>query len=166
MNNKIVITGPESSGKTTLAKLLAKEYDATLVDEYAREYLEQLNRPYLLEDVLTMAKEQLRLEQNATSELTILDTDLTVYAIWINEKYNQEIDWITEHLKNTKNKVYLLCAIDFEWEEDELREHPNIEDRKRLFNNYQKLLEKYKLSYHIISGDIPTRVKKCKEIIG
>jgi len=175
---KIVITGPESSGKTTLAKLLAKEYDAALVNEYAREYLSTLRQhfdklsvtkgenPYRLEDVLIMAKEQLRLEQSSTSELTFLDTDLTVFAIWIKEKYNQEIDWINNHLKKSKDKIYLLCDIDIEWEEDGLREHPKLEDRKRLFDEYVNLLEKYQLPYHVISGDIPSRIKKCKEIIG
>jgi nicotinamide riboside kinase len=163
---KIVITGPESSGKTTLASLLAKEYNTTWLKEYAREYLEQINRPYELKDVLIMAKKQLKLEENSTSELTILDTDLTIYAIWIKEKYNQEIDWITAHLKTANDKLYLLCDVDIEWEEDELREHPNIEDRQRLFEDYKNLLKKHQLSYHIISGDIPTRLKKCREIIG
>jgi nicotinamide riboside kinase len=163
---KIVITGPESSGKTTLASLLAKEYDTNLVGEYAREYLEKLERPYELDDVVIMAKEQLSLEQNATSELTILDTDLTVFAIWIKEKYKQEIDWIEEHLKNSKNKIYFLCDTDVEWEEDNLREHPSLADRKKLFENYKNLLEKYQLSYHIISGDLHARLKKCREIIG
>jgi len=162
---KIVITGPESSGKTTLASLLSNEYGASLVGEYAREYLDQLNQPYELDDVLIMAKEQLRQEKNINSKPTFLDTDLTVYAIWIKEKYNQEIDWIEEHLKNTKDKIYFLCDVNIEWEEDSLREHPSLKDRKRLFKDYVNLLEKYQLSYHIISGDVPSRIKKCKEII-
>lgn len=165
LNKKIVITGPESSGKTTLAELLSKEYHSLFIQEYARKYLEQLNRSYELNDVLIMAKEQLRLEQNSAAKLTILDTDLTVFAIWIKEKYGQEIDWINDHLKSSATKIYFLCDIDIPWQEDKLREHPNIEDRKRLFNNYKNLLEKYHLPYQIISGDITTRVKRCKEII-
>ena len=125
MTKKNVITGPESTGKSTLANLLAKEYGASLVNEYAREYLTKLNRPYVLEDVLTMAKEQLKQEENLTDAFTFLDTDLTVYSVWIKEKYNKEIDWIEEHLKNSKDKIYLLCYIDVDWEEDKLREHPN-----------------------------------------
>lgn len=165
MTKKIVITGPESTGKSTLANLLAKEYGGSIVNEYAREYLEKLNRAYELEDVIIMAKEQLKQEENSTDEFTFLDTDLTVYSIWIKEKYNKEIDWITEHLKTNKDKTYFLCDIDIKWEEDELREHPSSTDRKRLFEAYKDLLDEYQLPYHVISGDIPTRIKKCKEII-
>ena len=170
LDKKIVITGPESSGKSTLSQALASEYKTSFVKEYAREYLEALHqtqpdKPYSLDDVIIMAKEQLRLERASQAELVFLDTDLTVYAIWIKEKYNLEINWIEDHLKNSKNKLYLLCAIDIDWKNDPLREHPKEEDRHRLFNNYKTLLEKYQLPYHVISGDIPTRIKKCKEII-
>ena len=165
MSKKIVITGPESSGKTTLANLLAEEYDATIVIEFAREYLEQLDRPYELEDVLKMGKEQLRLESEAEGDLVFLDTDLSVYGVWIKEKYKLEIDWIEAHLKDSKNKVYLLCDVDIDWEEDPLREHPTMGDRKRLFEAYKNLLEKHQVSFQVISGNIPSRIKKCKEII-
>jgi nicotinamide riboside kinase len=165
LSKRFVITGPESSGKTTLAELLAKEYQTTFLKEFAREYLENLDRTYELEDLLIMAKEQLKQEKESPDELVFLDTDLTVFAIWIKEKYNKEIDWITEHLKTNKDKTYFLCDIDIKWEEDELREHPSSTDRKRLFEAYKDLLDEYQLPYHVISGDIPSRLKKCKEII-
>lgn len=165
MINRIVITGSESSGKTTLAKHLSKVYDVSLVREYARDYLEQLPRAYTFDDVLLMAKEQLKKELEPEDNLAVCDTDLTVFYVWIKEKYNQEIDWINYHLANTQNKIFLLCDVIENWEEDPLREHPNIDDRKRLFESYQLLLEKYNLSYHIISGDEEIRLKKSKQII-
>lgn len=165
MGKQIVITGTESSGKSTLTKLLASEYHTSFVKEYAREYLEENGASYNFEDVIIMAKEQLRLELESKEKLVFLDTDLTVFAIWIKEKYNKEIDWIENHLEQSKDKIYLLCNIDIDWEDDSLREHPANEDRMRLFNNYKKLLEKHQLNYHIISGDISSRIKTCKEII-
>lgn len=165
MSKKIVITGPESTGKSTLTNVLAEEYNTLPIKEYAREYLENLNRPYELDDVLAMAKEQLKQEKESLDKLVFLDTDLTVYAIWIKEKYNLEIDWINIHLSKATNKIYFLCDLDVKWEEDVLREHPKELDRLRLFIMYKALLEKFNLTYHVISGDIPTRIKKCKEII-
>lgn len=165
MKRKIVITGPESTGKSTLTHFLAREFQAPFVKEYAREYLENIDREYGLEDVLIMAKEQLKRETEMQAEVGFLDTDLTVFAIWIKEKYNLEIDWINNHLSKLSNNIYFLCDIDIKWEADILREHPKKEDRQRLFDLYKELLEKHKLTYHVISGDIPTRIKKCKEII-
>ncbi|TXB64262.1 ATP-binding protein [Vicingus serpentipes] len=167
MAKQFVITGPESTGKSTLTKMLAQEYNTSWVKEYAREYLNKLGEDYTFEDVIEMAKIQLKSEKEAIlkNELLFLDTDLTVFYVWIKEKYNKEVDWINEHLDQPHNKIYLLCDIDIPWEEDPLREHPSIEDRKRLFGNYVELLGKHKLSYYIISGDVNARLKKAKEII-
>lgn len=165
MTKKIVITGPESSGKTTLSNLLAEEYEANIVSEFAREYLQKLGRDYDFDDVIKMANEQLYMEEEVEGELAILDTDLTVFNVWIKEKYGKEIDWINEHLAAAQNKIYLLCDVVENWLEDPLREHPNIEDRKRLFAEYQNLLERNNLTYYVITGDLATRQKKCKEII-
>ena len=162
---KIVITGPESTGKSTLAKALAKKYGCSLVDEYARTYLSDNNKPYGLDDVLVMAKEQLKREVAVKNQLVILDTDLTVFAIWIKEKYHLEIDWINQQLSQSTNKIYFLCDTTIEWEEDALREHPKEEDRKRLFELYKILLEKYGLTYYIITGSVSSRVQKCQQII-
>ena len=167
MAKNFVITGPESSGKSTLTEFLANYYQAIWVKEYARDYLNNLTEAYTFEDVVKMAKIQLQKEQEAIlqNELLFLDTDLTVFYVWIKEKYKQEVDWINEHLAQAQNKIYLLCAVDLEWEEDPLREHPKLEDRERLFNEYQKLFELYNLTYHVISGDKIAREKKAKEII-
>ncbi len=167
MIKNFVITGPESSGKSTLTEFLAKAYNLNWVKEHARDYLNNLTQAYTFEDVINMAKIQLQKEQEAVlqNETLFLDTDLTVFYVWIKEKYKQEVDWINEHLAQAQNKIYLLCAVDLKWEEDPLREHPKLEDRERLFDEYQKLFELYNLTYHIISGDKIAREKKAKEII-
>lgn len=168
MIKKIVITGPESTGKSTLTNLLADFYNAPKVEEYARSYLETLKRDYTFDDVIKMAKEQLgieRLEIEAEKGLLFLDTDLLVFKIWIKEKYNKEVDWIEEHLKNAKDKIYLLCNIDVPWELDKQREHPNQEDRIRLFNEYKKQLSKYQLTYYVVSGSVEERSERCKKIL-
>ena len=167
MTKKIVITGPESTGKTTLASLLSEHYQMPKVAECARDYLNHLERDYTFDDVILMAKKQLKLESEATKNNTdfiFLDTDLLVFKIWIKEKYNKEIDWIEEHLKSSTGKTYLLCDIDIPWEFDELREHPNPTDRLRLFEAYKTQLNNYQLTYHVISGNVKERMDKCISI--
>lgn len=166
---KIVITGPESTGKSTLTASLAKHYNATWVKEYAREYLENLTKPYEIADVLEMAKIQLEEEYKAEKTITptlFLDTDLTVFKVWLKEKYNTEINWIENEIKQSSNKLFFICDIDIPWEADPLREHPNLEDRQRIFNRYIQIMEENQFNYHIISGNKETRLKKCIEIIG
>ena len=168
MGKTISITGVESTGKSTLTNLLSDFYNTSKVPEYAREYLNNLNRDYTLSDVLKMAHKQLEEEQLALKNnppLLFLDTDLLVFKIWIKEKYNQEIDWIEEHLQQASNKIYLLCDIDIPWEFDKLREHPNKKDRLRLFNEYKTQLEYYQLAYFVISGNIEERMDMCKKIL-
>ena len=168
MIKKIVIIGPESTGKTTLTKLLAKHYNTLKVDEYARAYLADLGRAYAFDDVLKMAKEQLVQEELASEknkDFLFLDTDLLVFKIWIKEKYDKEIDWIEESLKKVTNKIYLLCDVDVPWEFDELREHPSKKDRERLFREYEKQLKAFGLTYYVVSGNAEQRLKRCEEIL-
>ncbi len=170
-NKKIktyVLTGPESTGKSTLSDMLAKHYSTNYVKEYAREYLEKLSIPYTIADVIKMAEIQHQNEKKASKNLEkiiFLDTDLTVFKVWIKEKYNQEIDWINKEIEQGIDKIYLLCNIDLPWISDPLREHPNISDRKRIFKQYVELMNEYHLNYHIISGDMDTRINQCLDII-
>ena len=165
---KLIITGPESAGKTTLAKDLAHELKVTWLPEYARKHLEILNRPYRFEDVIEMAQVQLKKENelfNRSSGSLILDTNLLVYKIWIQEKYNREVDWIEKEIAKSKNDFYLLCDIDMSWTQDPLREHPKRIDRTRIFSLYHDFLKKNQFNFEIISGNKLCRLKKSIEII-
>lgn len=162
-----VFTGPESTGKTTLANHFSKTGNALLVEEYARTFLEDLNRDYTLTDVVEMAATQLKMEQDATKQgatILFLDTDLITYAIWLKVKYNTTIDWIDNAISNQPKKHYFLCAIDVPWEPDPLREAPNKKDREKLFTMYLNLLEKHQYPYTILSGNLEERIEKCKKI--
>jgi len=162
--NKFVLTGPESSGKTILATLLANRFEAPLVEEQARFYLNNLTKPYELHDVLKMAENQLKFEQEAINQnpsLLFIDTDLITFKIWLKIKYNKEIEWINNAISNQPNKHYFLCNIDLPWEADPLREHPRIEDREFIFEQHLHILKQNGFSFSIVSGDIETRLKKC-----
>ncbi len=135
---KIVLTGPESTGKTTLAKQLAGHFGTLWVPEFAREYLEKLNRPYREDDLLEIAKGQVAAEEELTEkakDLLFLDTSLEVIKIWSQVVFGRCHPVIQDQLKNRLPDLYLLCRPDLPWEPDPLRENPS--DRDVLFDLYQ-----------------------------
>lgn len=139
---KIVITGPESTGKTTLTQKLANHYQTAWIREYARIYIDNLHRPYTQEDLLSMAKGQLASEEIAKMKgqnLIICDTSLEVIKIWSEVKYQTCHPWILDKLQKQKVDLYLLCAPDIPWQHDPQRENP--EDREWLFAIYQNELK-------------------------
>ncbi|MDC0249492.1 ATP-binding protein, partial [Flavobacteriales bacterium] len=147
--HKIIITGPESSGKTTLCKVLSTHFNLPFSKEYARKYLNALNRDYIQDDLLKIAKRQLKSEQNTQ----LLDTDLITIKIWSKYKYSDCDKWILNQIEKQKseNRFYLLCKPDIHWEEDTLRENPN--NREELFELYKKVLENLGHNYFIIEGE-------------
>ena len=69
---KIVVIGPESTGKSTLCKELAAHYNTLWVPEYAREYLEKNGPEYNYADLLTIAKGQIELEEAVSNQQLII----------------------------------------------------------------------------------------------
>ena len=146
---KIIVTGPESSGKTTLCKALSKHFKIPFSKEYAREYLNPLIRDYTKEDLIKIAKGQLKSEKNSS----LLDTDLITIKIWSNYKYGSCDNWILEQIETqkTENRFYLLCKPYIAWKADPLRENPT--NRKHLFEIYKKELKKLNHNYCIVEEE-------------
>ncbi len=159
---RIAITGPESTGKSTLAKTLAAHFKSPYVEEYSREYLNKLDREYEYNDILRIAKGQLSKEIEAevnANELIICDTDLLVNKIWSEYVFGKCDPWIIEKMHTHKYNLHLLTNIDIPWEADPLREHPHC--RKELFDIYVKNLKAFKLPYAIVSGEGEERVNNA-----
>lgn len=148
----ICLTGPESTGKSTLAKALATEFAAPLVPEVARDYLTG-KEGYRREDVLEIAHLQLAAEQAVVASapgLMICDTDLLVIRIWWEEKYGELDPWLHEALMARSHRHYLLAKPDLPWEPDSLRDAPH--DRERLFGRYQQALAEDGFPYVEVAG--------------
>lgn len=159
---RIAITGPESTGKSMLAGQLAEYYDTIWVPEYAREYIDNLNRPYLLEDIVAIAKGQFENENifaKKAKRFLFCDSDFIVLKIWCEFKYNTCPAWILDKVNNHIYDLYLLMDIDLPWEYDPLREHPH--QRELLFNLYKDELAGRKLPFRIISGFGNNRFKNA-----
>ncbi len=156
---RIAVTGPESTGKSWLSEKLARHYDTLYVPEFAREYVNQLDRPYRQDDIIAISREQIRREKQAlTSARRYLfcDTELIVSKIWEVYKYGECHPWILEQIKSNPCDLYLLCNIDLPWEPDPLREYPHM--RGFFFNWFKKELKRYGLPYRIISGNREQRL--------
>lgn len=163
---RIAITGPESSGKTTLSEQLATHFEASLVREYARDYLTSLDRPYTQEDVIHIAQQQLLLEKKAAEsnpKLIICDTDVLVLKIWFMHKYKGVPEWLEKAIVPNRYALYLLLKPDIPYESDPLRENP--EKGWYFFNQFQEELDQYDFPYVIISGDQDTRFNASKKAI-
>ncbi len=163
---RIAITGPESTGKSFLAKQLANRYNASLVEEYAREYLEKLNRPYSINDIVEIGKGQMKLEEavaKTEKNILICDTELSVIKIWCEFNYNDCPDWVEENINKYTYDLYLLCNIDIPWQEDPMREHPD--KRKELFEIYHKELSSRNTNFRIIEGSEVNRLENAVKFI-
>jgi len=160
---KIIVTGPESSGKTTLCKELSKHFKIQFTKEFAREYLTNLDKDYTQNDLSAIAKGQLASEHN----FQLLDTDLITIKIWSEYKYGNCEKWILDTIEKqkTEKRFYLLCKPDIHWEADPLRENPN--NRNGLFELYKKELEDLEYNYLIVKGEnrVETSILKISNLI-
>ena len=147
----LAFTGPESSGKTTMAKWCAQEFSLTCIDEFARVYLANQSS-YIQKDLDFMAQEQVA--QWPTKGF-VADTEMHVFEVWSKFKY-AEVSPIISQLLNTQHfDHYFLCAPDIPWEADPFRENPH--DRLQLFEMYQNVLEENKRRYTILAGSFENR---------
>ena len=157
---KIAFTGPESSGKTTMAELIAKAYSTSFIPEYAREFL-KAKTTYTLADLDEIAKKQVELCKASKNTLLISDTEMAVMLIWSQEKFMEVSPIIQSYWESQDFDHLFLCAPDIPWEADKLRENPL--DRERLFQLYEVVLENSKKPFTILKGTIEQRIIACKK---
>lgn len=164
MLSKVVVIGPESTGKSTLSAALARHFGCPWVPEFAREYLERLARPYAYEDLLDIGKGQIRLEDELAKEaddLLLCDTDLHVVQVWSQHRFGKVHPWILEQIRVRKYDLYLLTDIDIPWTDDPLREHPSPEMRQYFFDQYLRLVNATGVPFSIVSGTGIERFEFC-----
>ncbi len=165
---RILILGPESTGKSTLAEKLAKHFAEPWVPEVAREYLEKLDRPYAYEDLLQIGKQQMQLEDELAMQAhnyLFCDTDLRVIQVWSQHRYGKVDPWVLEEIARRTYDLILLCAPDLPWQADPLREHPELEMREEFFAQYLQLTKQSGFPFKIIAGDPVKRISAAVEAI-
>jgi NadR type nicotinamide-nucleotide adenylyltransferase len=155
---KVAITGPESTGKSTISEKLAQHYNTIWVPEYARSYVGNLEHAYTLEDIEAIAAGQLALEQQLLPKangIIFSDTDLLVLKIWSEHAFGHCPDWILQKLKQQDYNLYLLMGVDLPWEPDPQREHPHL--RQFFYNWYKRELQALGVPFAEITGQQEAR---------
>jgi nicotinamide riboside kinase len=183
---KIVILGPESTGKSTLCEQLANRYNTLWVPEYARSYLHEHGMNYSFQDLLTIAKGQIMLEDQYLKELDkklpsapsmfpnqhsacpttrhyplFIDTNMYVMQVWSEFVFGQCHDWILHQIVQRSYDLYLLTNTDLPWVADELREYPAVEARQKLFHIYKDILINQPVTWAEIKGTYEQRLEKA-----
>lgn len=182
MLKKVVILGPESTGKSTLCARLAAHYHTTWVPEYARAYLTTHGAAYTYEALLEIAKGQVALEEkylqaaNAQRQTTnlpdrqaghkpqtclFIDTDMHVMQVWCEFVYGKCHQWIIDRIVDRSYDLFLLCDTDLPWAADILREYPGETPRKQLFRMYHDLMVNQSTPWAVISGDYNERLQSA-----
>lgn len=168
---KVVLFGPESTGKTTLSQQLARHYDSIWVPEYARKYLQKKwnNKRKTCEpkDLLPIAVGQIKSENKLakkTNSVLICDTDLLETKVYSENYYSNTCDPIIEkYALENKYDLYFLTYIDTPWVADDLRDKPS--ERLHMFNAFQEALIKYKKPYILLKGGKNKRLDSAIKLI-
>ena len=151
---KIAFTGPESSGKTTLAKIIVTNFKGDYAEEFARVYLES-NPTYTQRDLDLIAKGQAK-SWDVETDFLVADTEMTVICIWSLYKYGTISTEISSLFSQQQFDLLFLCRPDIPWEFDVLRENP--ENRDELFDLYHSFLLEKKQNFVVVEGNEQQRL--------
>jgi len=170
---KIVVIGPESTGKSTLCAQLAEHYNTKWIPEYAREYLLEHGTNYKFEDLYTIAEGQLKGEDDIINNMMLfkpstlnpqpvfIDTDLNVIKVWSEFVFNKCDNRILTGIAKRHYDLYLLCNTDLPWVKDELREYPDLLTREKLYHYYKETMLNQTVPWVDISGNYEERLQKA-----
>ena len=166
---RISLTGPEATGKSTLAAQLAAHYGTRFVPEYAREYLAKNGPRYTLPDLEAIAQGQLAAEDAAAAVqaagLLFCDTDLLVIKVWAENAFATCPAWVLAELARPRYALTLLLAPDLPWQPDPLREHPDPTQRQYFYQLYRAELQARRWLFAEISGPPAQRFAQARAAV-
>lgn len=157
--------------------MLAQHYATEWCPEFAREWLLTNGRDYQFDDLLSIAKGQIALEEeysekirksgtpDSTKQFLFLDTDMQVMKVWCEYVFGDCHTWILNRIADRPYDLYLLCKPDLPWVQDELREYPDEKPRQELYHIYRDLLIQQHVPWVEISGSYEERLEKALQAV-
>lgn len=149
----VCLHGPESTGKTTLARELAVHFRTIAVPEFGRLYCEIFGNECDLEDLRAIRNGHdllVAAGRRKAPRLLVLDTDAVMTAIWstlLLRMRPPDLDRIDDPAD-----LYLLCDVDVPFEQDTIRYFPDSKRREEMFAQCREELERRKLPFVAIHG--------------
>ena len=152
---KVGIIGPESTGKSSLARYLARRYKGTCVPEYARTYVEQKGTTEVTyEELCEIAKHQVdelsAISSQPSDSLYFFDTELIVTKVWFDYAFGRVPEWLNDAIRRYPMDTYLLTYPDIPWVPDPARSNGSDAIRMELFERYEAEIESLNIPYYII----------------
>ena len=172
---KIVLFGPESTGKTSLAKTLAEHYRTEWVPEFARDYLQEkydnAGEICAQEDLLPIAKGQMKHENQLAKkannilfcDTNLLETYIYGEAYYPDFEYSLEARKLKTAIKKTHYDLHFLTYIDVPWEPDDLRDKPY--EREAMFARFENALKERNLPFVLLKGNPQERIKIALKLL-
>ena len=163
---RILVTGPESTGKTELVQELVQRFGGCAIPEYARSYVEHLGRPYTYEDVEHIAEQQVRDYKREYQGIQWLffDTWLILTRVWFQVVYQRQPDWLDEQIRMASFDLVLLCSTDIPWLPDPVRENGGAR-REVLLERYKHELSSFDMEWELVTGTGEERIRRACQII-
>jgi NadR type nicotinamide-nucleotide adenylyltransferase len=163
---KIVLTGAESTGKSTISDKLARHFNGVWIPELAREYVLKIDHHYTYDDLETIAWRQIKEEKSITGKKQIIffDTWLIITKVWFDFVFGKHPAWLDDAIKNANIDLFILCDIDIPWVPDSLRENGG-ENREKLHQIYQDELKNYGFNYVVVKGEGQDRINNAIELV-
>jgi NadR type nicotinamide-nucleotide adenylyltransferase len=154
---RICVTGPESTGKTTLARRLAESLGTEWVPEASRRYAERAGRPLITADVTPIGREHVALAEEGAARARgrgatslILDTDLVSTAVYARHYYGSVPRWVERQERTRRADLYLLCDVDVPWIPDHVRDRPV--GREAMFDRFHQALTRRSARFVVVRG--------------
>jgi NadR type nicotinamide-nucleotide adenylyltransferase len=163
---RVCIFGPESTGKTTLARHLAEHFNTVWVPEYARTLIEANNGKVTYDDMERIAHGQIASEEalaRSANRLLIADTDVLTTLVWSETIFGRCPDWVRQQAEKRTYDLYLLVDVDVPWVADIARYLPD--NREAFFRRCQDELATRRRRFVHLHGDWPERFEQARQAV-